>query len=102
MQSTTSLVQVAFNSSLAYYGGDLYVGAMVILNSVMQFALMPAMGVAQGAQPIIGYNYGSGDHDAAQEKERQHPDSRDGLRNDSGPCGAAHPQAEPEDQDWGS
>ncbi len=63
MQSTTSLVQVAFNSSLAYYGGDLYVGAMVILNSVMQFALMPAMGVAQGAQPIIGYNYGSGDHD---------------------------------------
>ena len=62
MQSTESLVQIAFNKSLAYYGGDLYVGAVVILTSVMQFFMMPIMGFAQGSQPIIGYNYGSGDH----------------------------------------
>lgn len=59
MQSTESLVQVAFNKSLSLYGGDQYVGAMVIILSVMQFMTMPLMGFAQGAQPIIGYNYGA-------------------------------------------
>lgn len=62
MQSTESLVQVVFNTSLARYGGDLYVGAMVILSSVMQFFMMPLQGFAQGAQPIIGYNYGARDY----------------------------------------
>lgn len=62
MQSTESLVQITFNTSLARYGGDLYVGAMVIMSSVMQFFTLPLMGFSQGAQPIIGYNYGSGDY----------------------------------------
>ncbi len=59
MQSTESLIQICFNVSLKNYGSDLYVGAMVILNSVMQMGLMPLTGMTQGAQPIIGYNYGA-------------------------------------------
>ena len=62
MQSTESLVQVTFNTSLQAYGGDAYVGAMVIMSSIMQFFMMPIMGLAQGSQPIISYNYGSGDY----------------------------------------
>ena len=62
MQSTESLVQVTFNSSLQNYGGDAYVGAMVIMSSVMQFFMMPIMGLAQGSQPIISFNYGAGNH----------------------------------------
>ena len=62
MQSTESLVQVAFQSSLAAYGGDLYVGAMVIMSSIMQFFSMPLQGLAQGSQPIMGYNYGAGNY----------------------------------------
>ncbi len=60
MQSTESLVSIAFNTSLLKYGGDLYVGAMTICSSVMQVSNMPFMGLAQGAQPIIGFNYGAG------------------------------------------
>ena len=63
MQSTESLVQIAFNSNLQLYGNDLYVGAMTILSSVMQVLLMPLMGFTQGAQPIIGSNYGAGNAD---------------------------------------
>lgn len=59
MQSTESLIQVVFNTSLSKYGGDQYIGAMVILVSLMQFILLPLQGLAQGAQPIIGYNYGA-------------------------------------------
>lgn len=62
MQSTESLVQIVFNTSLSKYGGDAYVGAMVIMLSVIQFTNMLIMGFAQGAQPIIGYNYGAGDY----------------------------------------
>ena len=60
MQSTESLVQVVFNTSLSHYGGDNYVGAMTIMLSIMQFLLLPLQGFSQGAQPIIGYNYGAG------------------------------------------
>ena len=60
MQSTESLVNIALNSSLKHYGGDLYVGAMTIGSSVMQVFYMPLSGLAQGAQPIIGYNFGAG------------------------------------------
>jgi len=60
MQGSESLVVVCFNSSLQSYGGDIAVGAMTILSSVMQFAQMPSYGLAQGAQPIISYNYGAG------------------------------------------
>ena len=59
MQVTESVVSVGFNTSLYRYGGDLAVGAMTILNSVKQLALLPMTGVTQGAQPIISYNYGA-------------------------------------------
>lgn len=59
MQSTESLLAVCFNSSLLKYGGDIAVGAMTILTSVMQFALLPLMGLTQGSQSIISYNYGA-------------------------------------------
>ena len=59
MQSTESLISVCFNTSLLKYGGDIAVGAMTILTSVMQFALLPLQGLAQGAQPITSYNFGA-------------------------------------------
>jgi putative MATE family efflux protein len=59
MQITESVIAVAFNVSLQKYGGDLAVGAMTILTSVMQFSMLPMMGLTQGAQPIISYNYGA-------------------------------------------
>ncbi|MBR5123968.1 MAG: MATE family efflux transporter [Clostridia bacterium] len=59
MQASESVISVCFNSSLLHYGGDVAVGAMTILTSVMQFALLPMQGIAQGAQPILGYNYGA-------------------------------------------
>ena len=60
MQSSESIIAVCFNSSLLKYGGDVAVGAMTILTSVMQFAMLPLQGLAQGAQPITSYNYGAG------------------------------------------
>lgn len=59
MQASESIIIVCFNSSLLNYGGDIAVGAMTILSSVMQFALLPLQGFAQGAQPISSYNYGA-------------------------------------------
>lgn len=59
MQSSESIISVCFNSSLLKYGGDVAVGAMTILTSVMQFAMLPLQGLGQGAQPIISYNYGA-------------------------------------------
>ena len=59
MQASESVISVCFNSSLLDYGGDIAVGAMTILTSVMQFAMLPLQGLAQGAQPIISYNYGA-------------------------------------------
>lgn len=59
MQSSESVIQFCFNSSLLKYGGDIAVGAMTILTSVMQFAMLPLQGLGQGAQPIISYNYGA-------------------------------------------
>lgn len=61
MQASESLIFICFNSSLLKYGGDIAVGAMTILTSVMQFTLLPLQGVGQGAQPIISYNYGARD-----------------------------------------
>ena len=59
MQASESVISVCFNSSLLRYGGDIAVGTMTILTSVMQFALLPLQGLGQGAQPIISYNYGA-------------------------------------------
>ena len=63
MQSTESVISVCFNSSLLRYGGDMAVGAMTILTSVMQFAMLPMSGLGQGAQPIMSFNYGAGSAD---------------------------------------
>lgn len=59
MQSSESVISICFNSSLLEHGGDIAVGAMTILTSVMQFAMLPPQGIAQGAQPILSYNYGA-------------------------------------------
>lgn len=59
MQSTESLLQLTFNKSLLSYGGDLYVGAMSIISTVMMLVALPLTGFAQGAQPITSYNYGA-------------------------------------------
>ncbi len=59
MQASESVITVCFNSSLLRYGGDIAVGAMTILTSVMQFAMLPLQGIGQGSQPIASYNYGA-------------------------------------------
>lgn len=59
MQASESIISICFNSSLLKYGGDTAVGAMTILTSVMQFAMLPLQGLGQGAQPIISFNYGA-------------------------------------------
>lgn len=59
MQASESIISICFNASLLHYGGDIAVGAMTIMVSVMQFAMLPLQGIAQGAQPITSYNYGA-------------------------------------------
>ncbi len=59
MNSTESLIAVCFNASLLKYGGDTAVGAMTVLTTIMGFAMMPLVGLGQGAQPIISYNFGA-------------------------------------------
>jgi len=59
MQSTESLIAVCFNASLLKYGGDLAVGTMTVLTSIMGFAMMPIQGLGQGAQPITSFNFGA-------------------------------------------
>lgn len=60
MQSTECIVSVTLNSGLQNYGGDMYVGTMAIMSSIMQLIVIPVNGVAQGVQPIISYNFGAG------------------------------------------
>lgn len=60
MSSTESLLSVCFNTSLQKYGGDIAVGSMTIMASVMQLAMMPLQGLSQGMQPIVSFNYGAG------------------------------------------
>ena len=60
MQASESVINICYNYSLLKYGGDLAVGAMTILSSVMQFTMLPLQGLGQGAQPILSYNYGAG------------------------------------------
>lgn len=59
MQGTNCLVQIVCNATLQSWGGDLYVGIMTILNSVREILTLPVMGIANGSQPILGYNYGA-------------------------------------------
>jgi putative MATE family efflux protein len=60
MQSTESIVMITLNSGLQKYGGDLYVGTMSIMTSIMQLIVVPVQGFTNGVQPIISYNYGAG------------------------------------------
>ena len=60
MNLTNSLVQVVCNATLQFYGGDLYVGIMTIINSVREVFFMPVHGLTNGSQPVMGYNYGAG------------------------------------------
>jgi putative MATE family efflux protein len=70
MQASESVISVCFNSSLLEYGGDIAVGAMTILSSLMQFAMLPMNGIAQGAQPILSYNYGAKNADRVKKTYR--------------------------------
>ena len=65
MQATESLVLISLNNQLSKYGGDLAIGAMTIMSSIMQMITMPLMGLTQGAQPIISYNFGAKNIDRA-------------------------------------
>ncbi len=67
MHSTESVIAFVFNTSLLRYGGDIAVGAMTILNSVMQLAIMPILGLTQGSQAIISFNYGAGNAERVKE-----------------------------------
>ncbi len=59
MQITESMLGVTLNKNLQIYGGDLYVGAMAISQSIMQLISIPIRGFTYGSQPIISYNYGA-------------------------------------------
>lgn len=59
MASTESLITIVLNTNLQKYGGDMAVGAMTIMTSVMQFIVLPLQGLSQGAQPIMSFNYGA-------------------------------------------
>lgn len=59
VQFTNSLVQIVCNSTLQSYGGDLYVGIMTVINSIREILDLPARGISNGSQPVIGYNYGA-------------------------------------------
>lgn len=59
MSATNSLVQIVCNAALKIYGGDLYIGIMTILNSIREIVVMPVIGITNGAQPVLGFNYGA-------------------------------------------
>ncbi len=66
-QSTNSLVQIICNVTLRNFGGDVYVGIMTIINSIREIALLPVQGLRDGAQPVLGYNYGARMNDRVKE-----------------------------------
>lgn len=67
MQATNCLVQVVCNATLQVYGGDLYVGVMTVLNSVREVLVLPVMGLTNGAQPVMGFNYGAKEYSRVKE-----------------------------------
>lgn len=67
MALTNSLVQILCNATLQRVGGDLYVGVMTVINSVREVATMPAAGITNGCQPVLGYNYGAGQYQRVRE-----------------------------------
>lgn len=71
MRATESLISVVLNSGLQKYGGDLYVGSLTVMQSVMQLLSAPLNGFTQGVQPIISYNYGAGKYDRVRSAYRK-------------------------------
>ncbi|MFZ5968010.1 MAG: MATE family efflux transporter [Bacillota bacterium] len=67
MQIAASVLTIILNKSLQYYGGDVAISAMGIINSIVLLILMPIFGINQGSQPIIGYNYGAQKFDRVKE-----------------------------------
>lgn len=63
MSVTNGSVQIVCNAMLSRYGGDLYVGVMTVINSVREIITMPVNGLTNGAQPVIGFNYGAGEYE---------------------------------------
>ncbi|EPZ53650.1 MATE efflux family protein [[Clostridium] sordellii ATCC 9714] len=63
MQIAASIVQIVCNNALKLYGGDLAIGAMSTITSIMLVFFMPVFGISQGSQPIIGFNYGKKQYD---------------------------------------
>lgn len=59
MSITNSAVQMAGNASLSIHGGDLYIAAMTVINSVREVIQMPVSGISNSAQPILSFNYGA-------------------------------------------
>lgn len=71
MRATESLISIVLNSGLQRYGGDIYVGSLTIMQSVMQMYSAPIGGFTQGVQPIISYNFGAGDFDRVKKLYRR-------------------------------
>ena len=67
MQGTNSLVQIVCNNQLQAFGGDLYVGIMTVLGSVREILSLPVMGVSNGSQPVLGFNYGARENQRVKE-----------------------------------
>ena len=70
MQSTESAITIVLNHGLQSYGGDLYVGSMTIMQSVLQLLSVPISGFTQGVQPIISYNFGAQKFDRVKKTAR--------------------------------
>ncbi|MBQ4626543.1 MAG: MATE family efflux transporter [Clostridia bacterium] len=70
MQGTACFVQVACNTTLQAFGGDLYVGIMTVTNSVRDIFVLPVNGIITGAQPVISYNYGAKEYSRVKEGVR--------------------------------
>ncbi len=62
IESSTSLINVVLNTQFRKYGGDMYIGAVTVMTSIMVILNIPIIGITQGAQPIISYNYGAGNY----------------------------------------
>ncbi|MDE6891388.1 MAG: MATE family efflux transporter, partial [Lachnospiraceae bacterium] len=71
MRATESLISIVLNSGLQRYGGDIYVGSLTIMQSVMQMYSAPIGGFTQGVQPIISYNFGAGNFDRVKKLYRR-------------------------------
>ena len=71
MRATESLISIVLNSGLQRYGGDIYVGSLTIMQSVMQMYAAPIGGFTQGVQPVISYNFGAGNFDRVKKLYRR-------------------------------